>query len=109
MNILFLFCSLPDLSNKQGLWASLIHEFASNGHHVLVSSKGKGKKDTELCVEAGITVLRIGGPEFTAVSNNVKKALAYQQYILKQRYNVKKYWRKEKIDLIVLKKDVIFL
>jgi glycosyltransferase involved in cell wall biosynthesis len=101
MNILFLFCSLPDLSNKQGLWASLIHEFAANGHHVLVSSKGKGKKDTELCVEAGISVLRIGGPEFTAVPNNVKKALAYQQYILKQQYYVNKYWGKEKIDLII--------
>lgn len=101
MNILFLFCSLPDLTNKQGLWASLIHEFAANGHHVLVSSKRKGKKKTELCEEAGIPVLRIGGPEFTAVSNNVKKALAYQKYILKQRYYVKKYWGKEKIDLII--------
>lgn len=101
MNILFLFCSLPDLTNKQGLWASLIHEFAANGHHVLVSSKGKRKKKTELCEEAGIPVLRIGGAEFTAVSNNVKKALAYQQYILKQRYFVKKYWGKEKIDLII--------
>lgn len=101
MNILFLFCSLPDLSNKEGLFSSLIHEFVSNGHHVLVSSKGKGKKNTEVCVEAGVPVLRIGGPEFTAVSNNVKKALAYQQYILKQRYYVKKYWGKEKIDLII--------
>lgn len=99
MNILFLFCSLPDLSNKQGLWASLIHEFVANGHHVMVSSKGK--KKTKLSVEAGIPVLRIGGPEFTAVSNNVKKALAYQQYVLKQRYFIKKLWGKEQIDLII--------
>ena len=101
MNILFLFCSLPNLSNKQGLFSSLIHEFASHGHHVLVSSKAKNSSKTEIVDENGIQVLRIGGPEFTAVSNNVKKALAYQQYVLKQRHYVKKYWGKEKIDLII--------
>ena len=101
MNILFLFCSLSDLSNEGALFSSLIHEFKKNGHHVLVSSKGKGESKTRIAEEAGIKVLRIGGPEFTAVSNNVKKALAYQQYILKQRYYVKKYWGKEKIDIII--------
>lgn len=101
MNILFLFCSLPNLSNREGLFSSLIHEFVSHGHHVLISSKGKGEKKTTFIIEESIPVLRIGGPEFTAVSNNVKKALAYQQYVLKQRHNVKKYWGKEKIDLII--------
>lgn len=101
MKILFLFCSLPNLSNKQGLWVSLIHEFVKNGHQVFVSSKGKDKKETEICTEEGIFVLRIGGPEFTRVTNNVKKALAYQQYIIKQRHYVKKYWGKEEIDLII--------
>jgi glycosyltransferase involved in cell wall biosynthesis len=46
-------------------------------------------------------VLRVSCPDFTGVSNNVKKALAYQQYVLKQRYYVKKFWGKEKIDLII--------
>lgn len=101
MNILFLFCSLPNLSNKEGLFPSLIHEFVSQGHRVLVSSKGKDKKKSAVCIEDGIPILRIGGPEFTSVSNNVKKALAYQQYILKQRYYVRKYWGQERIDLII--------
>lgn len=101
MKILFLFCSLPNLSNEGALFTSLIHEFKTHGHQILVSSKAKDSSKTVLIEENGIPVLRIGGPEFTAVSNNVKKALAYQQYVLKQRYYVKKYWGKEKIDLII--------
>lgn len=101
MNILFLYCALPNLSNEESLYTSLIHEFKAHGHHILVSSKAKNSSKTELIEENGIPVLRIGGPEFTAVSNNIKKALAYQQYILKQRHYVKKYWGKEKIDLII--------
>ena len=101
MNILFLFCSLPHLSDEKGLFTSLIHKFKAHGHRILVSSKAKNSSKTELIEENGIPVLRIGGPEFTAVSNNIKKALAYQQYVLKQRYYVKKYWGKEKIDIII--------
>lgn len=101
MNILFLYCALPNLSNEESLYTSLIHEFKAHGHHIFVSSKAKNSSKTELIEENGIPVLRIGGPEFTAVSNNIKKALAYQQYVLKQRHYVKKYWGKEKIDLII--------
>lgn len=100
MNILFLFVSLPHLSNDVGLFPSIIHEFVNHGHKVFVSSKGKDVKETKVTDEAGIPVLRIKCPEFTRVSNNVKKALAYQEYVLKQRHFVKKYWGKEKIDLI---------
>ena len=99
MNILFLFCSLPDLSNENSLFSSLIHEFKVHGHNVFVSTKGTATNKTSYGQENGIPIIRIGGPEFTAVSNSVKKAFAYQKYILKQRYYVK--WGKEKIDLII--------
>lgn len=101
MNILFLFVSLPNLENSGGLFPSLIHEFVRHNHRVLVSSKGKNLAKSSIIVEDGISVLRIKGPEFTGVSNNIKKALAYQQYIIKQRHYVLKYWGKEKIDIII--------
>lgn len=101
MNVLFLFVSLPDLSNDGGLFPALIHEFVKHGHRVLVSSKGRNKKNTEITDEGGIPVLRIKCHDFTGVSSNIKKALAYQEYSLKQRYYVKKYWGIEKIDLII--------
>lgn len=46
-------------------------------------------------------MLRIKSHEFTGVSSNVKKALAYQEYALKQCYYTKKYFKNEKIDLII--------
>lgn len=100
MNVLFLLVSLPHLSNDEGLFPSLIHEFVRHGHRVFVSSRGKNIGKTEVVEEGGVPVLRIKCPEFTRVSNNVKKALAYQEYAIKQRYYVKKYWGKDKIDII---------
>ena len=101
MNILFLFVSLPHLSNDSSIFTSLIHEFKNQGHKVFVSSKGKGIDQTKVEIEADMPVLRIKSPDFTGVASNVKKALAYQQYVLKQRYYVKKFWGKEKIDVII--------
>lgn len=101
MNILFLMVSVPQLSNRNGLFPSLIQEFNRHGHKVLVSTKGKDDGGTKVETEDGIPVLRISGPEFTGISNNVKKALAYQEYVLKQRYYIMKYWRHEEVDLII--------
>lgn len=100
MNILFLFCSLPNLSSDDSIFASLVHEFVKQGHKVLVSSRGNAIDDTQVVIESDIPVLRIKNREFTGVSSNIKKALAYQEYVLKQCYYVKKFWKKEKIDLV---------
>ena len=102
MNILFLFVSLPNLSNDTALFTSLIHEFKNHGHNVLVSSRDNdNKSSSEVIIENGIRVLRVKSHPFTGVSNPIKKALAYQEYSLKQRYLVKKYFGNEKIDLII--------
>lgn len=91
---------MPHLTNEGGLFPSLIHEFVNHGHKVFVSSRGKDIDKTYVEDEGGIPVLRIKSPEFTHVSNNIKKALAYQEYVIKQRHYVLKYWGKEKIDMI---------
>lgn len=102
MNILFLFVSLPNLSNDTAMFTSLIHEFKNHGHNVLVSSRDNdNKSSSEVIIENGIRVLRVKSHPFTRVSNPIKKALAYQEYSLKQRYLVKKYFGNEKIDLII--------
>lgn len=101
MNILFLFVSLPNLAKSDVLYAALIHEFAKHGHKVLVASRGSNEDKTHIVDEGGIPVLRVNCPKFTGVSNNIKKALAYQQYVIKQRHFVLKYWGKEKIDIII--------
>lgn len=102
MNILFLFVSLPNLENETQLFSSLIHEFKKNGHNVLVSTRDNvNRKHSELVVENGIQVLRIKSQPFTGVSNPIKKALAYQEYVVKQRYLLKKQFASQKIDLII--------
>lgn len=101
MNILFLFVSLQDLSTGNGIFASLINEFHKNGHSVFVSSKGRDSQKTHVSVENGIKVLRIKSHEFTGVQSSIKKALAYQEYVLKQTYLTKKYFANEKFDVII--------
>ena len=101
MNILFLFVSLPNMSNETSIYNALIHEFKRNGHTVFVSSRLNTEGKTGVYDENGVKVLRIKNSKLTAVSNNVKKALAYQVYSLKQRYYTKKFFKSEKIDLII--------
>ena len=101
MNILFLFCSLPNLSDDKSLFSSLIHEFKHQGHNVFVSAKGQNTSKTELVEENGIPVIRIHSQDFTGVSNNFKKALGYIEYSIKKVYYTKKKLRNQKIDLII--------
>ena len=100
MNILFLFCSLTNLESESGTYCNLINEFARQGHHVMVSAKGRVISKTQMVKENGVDVLRIKSHDFTRVSNPIKKALAYQEYVIKQLYYTKKFFSKEKVDLI---------
>ena len=98
MNILFLFVSLPNLQDEGSLFTSLIHEFKKQGHNVLVSAKDyRPEQKSEVVIENGIKVLRVKSHQFTRVSNPIKKALAYQEYVIKQRHLVIKHFGKEKI------------
>lgn len=101
MNVLFLFVSLPKVIDGNGLFDSLILEFQKNGHNVFVATKNKTNNITELKHEKGIEVLRIKSREFTGVSSNIKKALGYQEYTIKQTILIKKYFKNKKIDLII--------
>lgn len=102
MNILFLFVWLPHLSEENNIFSSLIHEFKHQGHNVLVSSRDQsGRKSSEVVEENGIKVLRVVSHPFTGVANPIKKALAYQEYCIKQRHLIKNFFGNEKIDLVI--------
>lgn len=101
MNILFLFVSLPNLDTSNNIFASLIKEFKGRGHNVYVSTKGDVDKPTKISYEADIPVLRIKSHDFTGVKSSIKKALAYQEYTIKQTYKTYKAFKNNKIDLII--------
>lgn len=101
MNILFLFVDLHNVENGDGLFSSLVMEFKNQGHNVCVATRCYEEIKSILSKEGGIDVLRVKSNEFTGVSNNIKKALAYQEYTIKQTFLVKKYFKKKKFDLII--------
>lgn len=101
MNILFLFVSLPNLKEGNNIFTSLIKEFNVQGHNVFVSTKGSYDSKTKLLIEEGIPVLRTKSHDFTGIKNNIKKALAYQEYTIKQAFFSYRYFKKERIDLII--------
>lgn len=102
MNILFLFISLSHLNDENSLFASLIHEFKKQGNNVFVATKDNDNRHhSEVVVENNIKVLRVKSHPFTGVANPIKKALAYQEYVIKLRYLAKKHFGDEKIDLIL--------
>lgn len=101
MNILFLFVSLPNLNDCNGIFASMIKEFHANGHKVWVSAKGNKIDTTTLSIEANIPILRIKSNDFTGVKSSVKKALAYQEYAVKQLWQTCKFFKNIEFDLII--------
>lgn len=101
MNVLFLFCSLPTLDTDSSLFCSLIHEFKRHGHTVIVSAKGRYISKTTLGYESGIPVVRISSHDFTGTNNNIRKAFSYIEYTVKQTFFTKKFFKNQKVDLII--------
>lgn len=89
------------MDSEDNIYASLIKQFKDKGHNVFVAAKARNSRKTTFGSEYGINVLRIGSNEFTGVSNNIKKALAYQEYTFKLRILTYKYFKDETIDLII--------
>lgn len=101
MNILFLFVSLPDLKEENHIFSSIVNEFKRQGHNVFVATKDRdNRKHSEVVIENGVKVLRVVSHPFTGVANPIKKALAYQEYVIKQRHLILKHFGDEKIDLV---------
>ncbi len=101
MNILFLFISLPKLENTS-IFSDLIKEFAKNGHNVKVATPLSGSDQPEgIRIEAGIEVLRFRTDQLTGNKSMIKKGLAYLKLLYQYPRAIKKYFGKEKIDVII--------
>lgn len=100
MNILFLYISLPHLS-QSGVFVDLIKEFHNQGHNVKVAVPARRGEKTGLREEAGIEVVRFKASQLTNNKSNIQKGLAYIKLIYQFPKAVKKYFAKEKFDLII--------
>jgi glycosyltransferase involved in cell wall biosynthesis len=100
MNILFLYISLPHLT-ESGVFIDLIKEFANQGHNVKVVTPLQNKGVERVSKEAGIDVLRFKTDQLTNNKSNIKKGLAYIKLIYQYPKAIKRHFGKEKFDLII--------
>jgi glycosyltransferase involved in cell wall biosynthesis len=100
MNILFLYISLPHLS-ETGVFVDLIKEFAKQGHKVKVATPMNKWSTEGVNKEAGIDVLRFKTDQLTNNTSNIKKGIAYIKLIYQFTGSIKKYYANEKFDLII--------
>ncbi len=100
MNILFLYISLPHLS-ENGVFTDLIKEFAKQGHNVKVATPSRKGVKEGVNREAGIDVLRFKTGQLTNNTSNIQKGIAYMKLAYQFPNAVKKYYGKEKFDLII--------
>ena len=100
MNILFLYISLPHLS-ETGVFVDLIKEFAKQGHKVKVATPMNKWSTEGVNKEAGIDVLRFKTDQLTNNTSNIKKGIAYIKLIYQFTSSIKKYYANEKFDLII--------
>src|SRR5690606_17203199 len=100
MNILFLYISLPHLS-ESGVFNDLIKEFHRNGHNVKVATPSNSDEKTGVYKEAEIDVLRFKTNQLTRNTSNIQKGLNYIKFIPQCLSAINKFYKKEKFDLII--------
>ena len=100
MNILFLFISLPHLS-ENAVFTDLIKEFSIQGHNVKVATPSKKGVEEGVQKEAGIDVLRFKTDQLTNNTSNIQKGIAYIKLIYQFPKAIKKHYGNEKFDLII--------
>lgn len=100
MNILFLYISLPHLS-ETGVFTDLIKEFAKQGHIVKVATPSRKGVDEGVQQEVGIDVLRFQTDQLTNNTSNIQKGIAYIKLIYQFPNAIQKHFGKEKFDLII--------
>ncbi len=100
MNILFLYISLPHLSDT-GVFVDLIKEFAKQGHHIKVATPMVKGSHEGVNKEAGIDVLRFKTDQLMNNTSNIQKGIAYIKLIHQFNKAIKNYYGNERFDLII--------
>lgn len=100
MNVLFLFISLPNLS-EINVFTGLIKEFIKNEHSVKVAVPMNIDSKEGLNIEAGAEVLRFRTDQLVRNKSMIKKGIAYLKLIYQYPHAISKYYGNEKFDLII--------
>lgn len=101
MRILFLTISVPDMSGSSNMYASLIREFARNGHSVCVVAPVSDGSPTRLRDEGeNVRILRVKSLPLFGV-NLVRKGIANVLLPFVYQRAIDRFLRGEKFDLVI--------
>ena len=102
LNILFVSSDFPKEQKSSNIYTDLAESLHENGHDVkvVITEERKNTKKTTLCKERGIDVLRVKTGNIYEISL-YEKAISFITLSPIIKKNIKKYFGKEKFDLVI--------
>lgn len=101
MKALFLMFAFPDMNKSFNMYTAMVDMFNDNGHTVTVVAPGNDKKQTSIVLENGIEVLRVKTLPIKNVSN-IRKGVANLVLPYQYQFNINKFYKNKKFDLIII-------
>ncbi|WP_329805057.1 glycosyltransferase family 4 protein [Flavobacterium facile] len=101
MKILFLALAYPKIPNSSNLYTDLMEEFRDQGHEVYVVAPAINENEIGLNIEEGIHVIRVKTLPLLNV-NPIQKGIANVLLPFQYKKAIKKYFKSETLDLIIM-------
>ena len=101
MKILFLALAYPKIPKSSNLYTDLMEEFRNQGHQVFVVAPAVNENEIGLIEEEGINVIRVKTLPLLNV-NPIKKGIANVLLPFQYKNAIKKYFKSESLDLIIM-------
>lgn len=101
MKILFLALAYPKIPKSSNLYTDLMEEFRNQGHQVFVVAPTVNENEIGLIEEEGINVIRVKTLPLLNV-NPIKKGIANLLLPFQYKNAIKKYFKSETLDLIIM-------
>lgn len=101
MKILFLALAYPKIPKSSNLYTDLMEEFRNQGHQVFVVAPAVHENEIGLIEEEGINVIRVKTLPLLNV-NPIKKGIANVLLPFQYKNAIKKYFKSESLDLIIM-------
>ncbi len=99
--IIFLALAYPKIPNSSNLYTDLMEEFRNQGHEVFVVAPAINENEIGLIVEEGINVIRVKTLQLLNV-NPIQKGIANVLLPFQYKKAIKKYFKSETLDLIIM-------
>lgn len=99
--ILFLALSYPKIPKSSNLYTDLMEEFRDQGHEVFIVAPAVNDSEVGLINEEGISVIRVKTLPLLNV-NPIKKGIANVLLPYQYKKAIKKYFKSDSLDLIIM-------